>query len=120
MKFCKLRVKILKATFASKIFFPATLRSSFVSESSCGSYTASYIGKTYRHFQVRVSKCQSVCSRTSKPVKATLSTVVRDHVLICDRKVVHEDFNFLVNESNRYLLELKGSLFNKRDKPSFD
>ena len=28
-------------------------------------------------------------------------------MLVCDHKVVHEDFNFLDNESNRYFLELK-------------
>ena len=51
-------------------------------------------------------------------MKGTLSTSVWDHMLISDHKVVHEDFKFLGNESNRYLLELKGSLFIKRDKPS--
>ena len=28
-------------------------------------------------------------------------------MLVCDHKVVHENFKFLGNESNRYLLELK-------------
>ena len=37
-------------------------------------------------------------------------------MLVCDHKVVHEDFKFLGNESNRYLLELKESLVIKRDK----
>ena len=31
-------------------------------------------------------------------------------MLVCDHKVVHEDFKFLGNESNRYLLELKERL----------
>ena len=39
-------------------------------------------------------------------------------MLACDHKVVQEDFKFLGNESNRYLLELKKSLFIKIDKPS--
>ena len=87
---------------------------------SCGSCTASYIGKTYRHFKVRVSEHQGVSPRTGKPVKGTLSTSVRDHMLVCDHKVLHEDFKFLGNESNKYLLELKESLFIKRDRPSFN
>ena len=37
-------------------------------------------------------------------------------MLVCDHKVVHEDFKFLGNESNRYLLELKESLVIKIDK----
>ena len=63
-----------------------------------------------RHFKVRVSEHQGVSPRTGKPVKGTLSTSVRDHMLVCDHKVVHEDFKFLGNKSNRYLLELKESL----------
>ena len=43
-----------------------------------------------------------------------------DHLLVCDHKVVHEDFKFLGNESNRYLLELKESLFINKDKPSLN
>ena len=43
-----------------------------------------------------------------------------DHMLVCDHKVVHEDFKFLFDESNRYLLELKESLFVKRDTLSFN
>ena len=41
-------------------------------------------------------------------------------MFVCDHKVVHEDFKFLGNEYNRYLLELKESLFIKRDKPSLN
>ena len=41
-------------------------------------------------------------------------------MLVCDHKIVHEDFKFLGNESNRYLLELKDSLFIERDRPSFN
>ena len=67
---------------------------------------------------VRVSEHQGISPRTNKPVKYTLSTSVRNHMLVCDHKVVDEDFKFLRNESNRYLLELKESLFIKRDKPS--
>ena len=41
-------------------------------------------------------------------------------MLVCDYKVVHEDFKFLGNESNIYLLELKEILFSERDKPSLN
>ena len=41
-------------------------------------------------------------------------------MLVCDHKVVHGDFKFLGNESNRYLLELKESLFIKRGNLSFN
>ena len=120
MKFCQLRVisqtnNRLRNYFHFKDSVPETLRSNLIYNFSCGSSTASYIGKTYGHFKVRVSEQQGVSPLTSKPVKDTLSTSVRDHMLFCDHKVVHEDIKFLGNESNRYLLELKESLFIKRD-----
>ena len=122
MKFCKLRVifqtnNSLKNHFRFKDFVPKTLRSSLIYKFSCGSCTASCTGKTYRHFKVRVSEHQGVSPRMGKPAKGTFSTSVNDHMLVCDHKVVHEDFKFLGNESSRYLLELKESLFIKRDKP---
>ena len=125
MKFCKLRVIFqtnnrLKNYFRFKDSVPETLRSNLIYKFSCGSCTVSYIGKTYRHFKVRVSEHQGVSPRTAKPVKGTLSTLVRDYMLVCDQKGVHEDFEFLGNESKRYLLELKESLFIKRDKPSLN
>ena len=93
-----------------------TLWSNLIYKFSCGSCTASYIDKTYRHFKVRVSEHQSVSPRTDKPVKGTLPTSARDHMLVCDLNVVHEDFKFLGTESNRYLLELKERLLIKRHK----
>ena len=121
MKFCKFRVIFqnnnrLRNFFRFKDSVHETLWSNLIYKFSCGSYRASYIGKPYRRFKVRVSEHQGVSPRTGKPVKGTLSTSVRNHMLVCDHKVVHEDFKFLGNESNRYLLELKESLFIKRDK----
>ena len=100
-KSCKLRVIFqtnnrLKNYFRFKASVPETLRSNLIYKFSCGSCTASYIGKTYRHFKVRVSEHQGVSPRTGKPVKSTLSTSVKDHILVCDHKVVHQDLSFLV------------------------
>ena len=67
--------------------------------------------------KVRVCEHQGVSPRTGKTVSGTLSTSVRDHMLVCDHKVVWEDFSTLGRESNHNLLELKESLFIKRDKP---
>ena len=108
-------MKLLSFRFKDSVH--ETLRSNLIHKFSCGSCTASYIGKTYRHFKVRVSEHQGVSPRTGKPVKGTLSTSVRDPMLACDHKVLYEDFTFLGNESNKYLLELKESLFIKRDRP---
>ena len=87
MKFCKLRVIFqtnnrLKNYFRFKDFVPETLQSSLIYKFLCRSCTASYIGKTYRHFKVRVSEHQGVSPRMGEPVKGTLSTSVRYHMLV--------------------------------------
>ena len=55
--------------------------------------------------KARVSEQQSIFSRTGKPVKGTLSTSVRNHLLICDHQVASEDFRIFGNECNKSILE---------------
>ena len=125
LKFCKLQIVFqtsnrLKNYFRFKDRVPETLQSNFVYKFKCGSCTASYYGKTYRHMKVQVSEHQGVSPRTGKRVKGTLSTSVRDHVLDCDHRVAWEDFSIIGRESNHYLLETKESLFIKRGNPSLN
>ena len=87
MKFCKLRVILqtnnrLRNYFRFKYSVHETLRSNLIYKFLCGSCTASYISKTYSHFKVRVLEHQGVSPRTGKSVKGTLSTSVRDHMLV--------------------------------------
>ena len=112
MKFCKLRVivqadKKIRNYFIFKDFAPETVWSGLIYKFSCGSRTAYYIGNTFRYFKLRYSEYKVVSSRRDKLVKGALSTTVRNHILVCDHKVVHEDFELLGNGSSRYLLELK-------------
>ena len=122
---CKSRV-IFKSTNRLKSYFnfqdvlPAPLRPCQIYKFTCGSCNASYTGKTFRHLKVRVSERQGVSPRTGKIVKGTLSTSVRDHMLECDHTVTWDDFKVLGRESNHWLMEIKESLFIKRDKPSLN
>ena len=122
ISFCKIKV-IFKTTNKLKNFFsfkdkvPETLQSCQIYKFTCGRCNASYIGKTFRHMKVRVSEHRGVSPRTGKVLQGTTSTSVRDHMLQCDHKVVWEDFSLLGKESNHFLLEVKESLFIKRDKP---
>ena len=125
LKFCNLKIIFqtgnrLMNYFRFKDCIPETLQSNFVYKFKCGSCTASYYGKTYRHMKVRISEHQGVSPRTGKRVKGTLSTSVRDHMLNCNHTVAWEDFSIIGRESNHYLLETKESLFIKRDKPSLN
>ena len=69
---------------------------------------------------VPVSEYKGVSPRTSKWVKGTLSTSVRDPMLDCDHIVIWEDFCIIGRESNHYLLETKESLFIKLDNTSLN
>ena len=70
--------------------------------------------------KVRVSKRQEVSSRTGKNLKGTLSTSVRYQMLDCNHMVACDDFKVLGRESNNWFLEIKESLFIKRDRPSLN
>ena len=70
--------------------------------------------------KIRVSEHQGLSPRTGKPLKRTLSTSVRDDMLGCTHVVAWDDFKVLGRESNHWLLEIKESLFIKRDRPSLN
>ena len=87
---------------------------------TCRSCNASYIGKTFRHVKVRVLEHQEASSQTNKHLKGTLSTSMRDHMLDWNHIVSWDGFKVLGRESNHWLLEIKESLFIKRDRPSLN
>ena len=125
LPFCKVRIVFktsnrLRNYFSFKDVVTEPIRSCQIYNFTCGSCNASYTGKTFRHMKVRVSEHQGVSPRTGKHLKGTLSTSVRDHMRDCNHMVVWDDFKVLGRESNHWLLEIKESLFIKRDKPSLN
>ena len=71
LTFCKFKIIFqtgnrLKTFFGFKGRVPETLQSNFVYIFKCGSCTASYYGKTYKHMKVLVSEHQGVSPRTGK------------------------------------------------------
>ena len=125
LPFCKVKIVFktsnrLKIYFSFKDVVPEPLRSCQIYNCTCGSCNASYIGKIFRHMKVRVSEQQGLSHRTGKHLKGTLSTSVRDHILDCNHGVAWDDFKVLGKESNHWLLEIKESLFIKRDRPSLN
>ena len=70
--------------------------------------------------KIGVSEHQGVSRRTGKHLKETLSTSVRDHMLDCNHIEAWDDFKVLGRESNHWLLEIKVSLFIKRDRPTLN
>ena len=104
LKFCKLKTIFqtgnrLRNYFRFKDRVPETLQSNFVYTFKCGSCTASYYSKAYRHMNVLVSEHQDLSPRTGKQIKGTLPTSVRDHMLDCDHTVAWENFSIIGRES---------------------
>ena len=122
--FCKVKIPFktsnhLKNYFSFEDVVPKPLHSCQIYNFTCQSCNASYIGKTFRHMKVRVSEHQGVSLQTGKHLKGTLSTSVSNHMLDCNHIVAWDDFKVLDRESNHWLLEIKESLFIKRDRPLF-
>ena len=67
--------------------------------------------------KIRVSEPLRVSPRTGKHLKGTLSNSVRNNMFDCNHLVAWDDFKVLGRESNHWLLEIKESLFIKRDRP---
>ena len=67
--------------------------------------------------KVCIPKHQCACPITSKGMKDTLPTSVRNHMLNSEQTVVREDFFIFGRELNHYLLEKIESFLIKRDKP---
>ena len=125
LPFCKVKIvfktsNCLKNYFSFKDVVPEPLRSCQIYNFTCRSCNASYIGKTFRHMKVRVLEHQGVSPQAGKHLKGTLSTSMRDHMLDCNHVVAWDDFKVLGRESNHWLLEIKESLFIKRDRPSLN
>ena len=110
----------LKNYLSFKDVVPEPLCSCQIYNFMSGSCNASYIGKTFGHIKIRVSEHQGASPRTGKHLKGTLSISVRDHMLDCNHVVAWDDFKILGRESNNWLLEIKESLFIKRDRPSLN
>ena len=81
----------------------------------CGRCDATYYGETCPHFKVRVGEHSDISSLTKKRSKSKKSTVVKDHMLICDQPVSFVDFRVLA--SSNFELHLKIREILSRDQP---
>ena len=57
---------------------------------------------------------------TSKKVKPSSESSIRDHLLFCNHAPSFEDFTILTHGANKFLLVIRESLLIKRDKPDLN
>ena len=91
------------------------MRSLLCYKFQCSSCNATYYGKTKRHFKVSASEHMEVSARTSRNIKSTKNSAVRDHMLVCNNIVSIEDFSVLANGANDFRIKLQESLLIHRD-----
>ena len=107
--------------FHFKDRLPYDLLSCIVYKFKGGRFNSSYYGETYRYLEVRSGEHILVFPPlTFKKVKQPSV-----ESSICDDLFFHyspsfDDFIILTQETNKFLLETKGSLLTKRDKPELN
>ena len=102
-------------TFKDKI--PVFLRSGIVYKFKCGSCTATYYGKTKRHFKIRMCEHLGVCALTGKRVKGDNDSAIKEHHLFCNYSSGFDDFSILASNNNDFKVTLMESLLINRDHP---
>ena len=83
----------------------------------CGRCNATYYGESCRHFKVRVVEHSRISPLTNKRSKSQKSTVLKDHMLICDQPVSFGDLKVLGSSNSDFHLKIKESLLILRDQP---
>ena len=107
----------LASVFRFKDRLPYDLVSGVVYKYTCGSCKSSYYGETDRHLKVRCGEHIGISPLTSKKIKPSKESAIRDHLLICNNVPSFDEFSILAHGNNRFVLEIKESLLIKRDKP---
>ena len=73
-----------------------------------------------RHLNIRLDEHSGVSPLTRKKSKAKRTTVIKDHMLLCDRIVSLKDFKILVSSNSEFHLKIKESLLILCDKPELN
>ena len=96
---------------------PFNLVSGVVYKYTCGRCSSSYYGETERHLKVRSEEHIGISPLTFKKTKPLKESAIRDYLLNCNNIPSFEEFTILVNANNKFVLEIKESLFINRDSP---
>ena len=112
----------VKSIFTFKDKFPKMLFSGLVYQYKCGGCSATYYGKTKRHFKVRICEHLGISHLTEKKVKTDNNklTSIQEYLLCCNYSPSFDDFTILTRECNDFKLKIMDSLLIARDEPSLN
>ena len=123
---CKLKVIFnsgnhLGNSFRFKDKIPLNCRSFILYKFSCNKCNLVYLGKTFRHFKVRMYEHMGTSLRTNKPFsynpKNPNNSAVLDHLQKCKCTASINDFKVIGSAKNDYHLRIKESLVIHKDNP---
>ena len=121
---CKLQIVFKSQRKPSNVFrfkdgLPPDLVSGVVYKYTCGRCNSTYYGETDRHLKVMSGEHIGISPLTFKKTKPSKESAIRDHLLNCNNIPSFEEFTILTNRNNKFVLEIKESLLNKRDRPNW-
>ena len=95
------------------------LRSLVVYKYTCSSCNVTYLGKTKRHFKVRMCEHLGISHITGKPRKynAKQTTAVKEHIRESGHQGEFKDFKIMCNAGTNFELLLKESLLIQKHNP---
>ena len=109
---CKLQIvfknqKKLANVFRFKDRLPYDLVSGVVYKYACRSGRSSYYGETDRYLKVRSGEHIGMSPLTSKKLKPSRESAIRDHLLICNNVPSFDEFSILAHGNNKFAFEIK-------------
>ena len=104
--------------FKFKDSIPSDLQSSVIYKFTCGSCSASYIGKTKRHLKTRISEHKGRSARTGMLISNPPFSAIRDHSHQKDHQFSASDFKILASSNCDTELCIIESLYQYSQRPS--
>ena len=88
----------------------------------CGNCEASYVGKTFRHYQIRTSEHLGISKLTNKPLSYSenTATAIRKHQHYKNHSNTAESFKIIGYAKNEFHLLIKESLCIQELNPSLN
>ena len=122
LNLCKLQIvfkiqRKLSNVFCFKDRLPFDLLSGVVYKYTCGGRSSPYHGETDRQVKVSLGEHIGISPLTFTKIKPSKESANRDHLLSSNNIPSFEEFTISVNGNNKLVLEIKDSLFIKRDRP---
>ena len=106
----------ISSFFRLKDKIPDRLRSSLIYKYQCDRCNSVYIGKTIRHFSVRISEHRGLSYRTNRPLLSPPFSSIRNHNQSCEIKP--DNFKIVASGQGNLELLVKESIITKLVKPN--